>query len=487
MKITRFAVAFLLAVSLCGCNITGRERTRDTEEIIESISTTKETEDTSSVSESAVEDEKSCYMLDDPDIRNLKWGMTVEEVIAHEPEELSGRKVEKSYSDQMQTLLTYDDVEFRGYKTQMILCVVDEIGLDGVNYHIADDDYYKVLMGELTKEYGEPTYNDTDKEYSISSSCSWVMPDKGLYIFILKYTGHTQLSYFCPNSLTEQADEINDSPELSQNVKQLEDPDIRNLKWGMTVEEVIAHEPEELSGRKVEKGYSDQMQTLLRYDDVEFRGYKTQMILCFVDGIGLNGVNYHIPDEDYYKVLMGELTEEYGEPTYNNTDAGYSISSSCSWDMPDKGLNIFILKYTGHTQFSFFPLLPDETSEITSLCPVVVELTDMPIIEKDPENDILSDYALFYFEILNYSDKNIKGITGLAVFYDLSGNEILKVDCEFFDNVAAESKFIDDTLALELVESNEDQMALKYTPYKDIKCEFIVSEIEYDDGTTVTY
>lgn len=265
--------------------------------------------------------------------------------------------------------------------------------------------------------------------------------------------------------------------ELDDNI--LIDPDIRNLKWGMTVEEVIAHETEEMSGRKVEKSYSDQMQTLLTYDNIEFIGYNTQMILCVNDVNGLDGVNYHIPDADNYKILKDELTKEYGQPNDYDT--------SCTWEFPDEGMMIFLMDAVSFTQFSFYTLLPDETSESTSLCPVVVELTDMPIIEKDPENDILSDYALFYFEILNYSDKNIKGITGLAVFYDLSGNEILKVDCEFFDNVAAESKFIDDTLALELIESNEDQMALKYTPYKDIKCEFIVSEIEYDDGTTVTY
>ena len=89
--------------------------------------------------------------------------MSIEEVKHYETEI---NYVENINSDNnAQTLLTYSNVGFDGYITEMTLCVTDGFGLDGVNYRIHDDKFEEIYS-KFVNEYGKPTY-DYDTSISI--------------------------------------------------------------------------------------------------------------------------------------------------------------------------------------------------------------------------------------------------------------------------------------------------------------------------------
>ncbi len=129
-------------------------------------------------------------------------------------------------------------------------------------------------------------------------------------------------------------------------------PDIRDLKWGMTVEEVKAHETETLSSEENDVRSSDRLQTLLNYENVEYKEYNTTMTLC-VDKIdGLNGVNYYIDAETYpdaANTLKDALEKEYGE--YDDSYGNYI------WSMPEKNLTVVLYDWQISVQVSYFPYI----------------------------------------------------------------------------------------------------------------------------------
>lgn len=130
-------------------------------------------------------------------------------------------------------------------------------------------------------------------------------------------------------------------------------PDVRNLKWGMTVEEVRAHETaaETRSNFTESNGY---VFTELFYDSVELEGYEDNNVsMRLVVGYekGLDMVEYTIEtnDEEYkvYNRLYNELCEKYGKVD----DAG-----RCAyWDVPDEGISIFLNATYQVVQYDIFP------------------------------------------------------------------------------------------------------------------------------------
>lgn len=141
----------------------------------------------------------------------------------------------------------------------------------------------------------------------------------------------------------------------------IDDPDIRNLKWGMSVDEVIQYE-EETNYERSENSGSTYKQTLLTYNDVLFDGYETKMVLCITAGTGLDGVNYYIAG-DKYKEIYDKLHEKYGSPTNEYND--YIMNAF--GDVKDDNMSIMLMKIEETditTQYSFFPLSPDYSNAV---------------------------------------------------------------------------------------------------------------------------
>lgn len=276
---------------------------------------------------------------------------------------------------------------------------------------------------------------------------------------------------------------------METTVPLIENPDIRNLKWGMSVDEVKKYETSDFFKEEVEEStYTGKIQTLITYRKVEFLDYSTKMILCVDDVEGLSGVNYYISSNNIsetYNELCNYYSSEYGEPT-----SSYENFSS-SWDISNLGQTIFINFDDSMVGVHFFPLSAEEnnlsTKNSETNIPVEVSLANKTVQYKDVDNWIFSDYVLFEFKIINNSNKDIKGISGKSVFRDMFGKDILTVNCDLTEGVSANNSAIDSTLSLKVNQYIDEHNKLKNTPYEDIQFEYIVEKIVYNDGTTEEY
>lgn len=136
-------------------------------------------------------------------------------------------------------------------------------------------------------------------------------------------------------------------------VEILEDPDIRNLKWGMTLEEVRAHETAEKVNEEIlDKGGTAQF--LLNYKNVEFHGFTVDMVLSVMYDTGLDGVNYRIPAEtpEMAEELFDELAYELKDTQNIQYDDSFIFK-----DFPEEGYTVMLQNAVEYVQYSYFPLI----------------------------------------------------------------------------------------------------------------------------------
>lgn len=117
--------------------------------------------------------------LPDADIRNLKWGMSLEEVKLYESEVITKETYFKADGPiEAHTGLTYENVkipEIRNHNFEMIISVYDDYGLMGVNYSIEGGDLsevYQYFYDDNTVKYGEGNvgFIHTNSDGSVSSA-----------------------------------------------------------------------------------------------------------------------------------------------------------------------------------------------------------------------------------------------------------------------------------------------------------------------------
>lgn len=351
------AAVLVFSLLLAGCNMNGADAPAET---------TKETTETTTVPETTAQTEqvteRTVEKLEFPDIRNLKWGMSVEEVKAHEDDEPFKETVEESeLSGQIQTLITYRNVEIEGYTAKMVLCVSDGIGLDGVNYHIPGDKYDEIYQ-KTTALYGKPQC-DFDEP---SPCATWIIPEKGYKIFLLSLNAKTTTQYsFYPLTDDEKQMEINSEPAPEETTTEQKvdwdavKPDVRNVCWGMTNDDVKARETETLSYEYEKR--------LLVYENVTIMGKKADLIYYFNDEGKLFQIVYVIDEmgcdensimESYYFV-NGVFIDLYGQPNevwrFSDKDADKTEAEKNpgAWVLSGRlaitsGWNIDERTFTGH-------------------------------------------------------------------------------------------------------------------------------------------
>lgn len=99
------------------------------------------------------------YVTEEPDIRNIKWGATKEQVIAAEG---------KQPDENVGTVLTFYDVTAGGYPANVFYQFNDEDECYSVSYlltttHTNDNDYiddYQSLKRKMSEKYGDPTIDE---------------------------------------------------------------------------------------------------------------------------------------------------------------------------------------------------------------------------------------------------------------------------------------------------------------------------------------
>lgn len=181
--------------------------------------------------------------------------------------------------------------------------------------------------------------------------------------------------------------------------EELPDADIRNLKWGMSLEEVKVYETE----RNYTEEVSDDS-TLLIYQNVDFNGYTSEMTLSILNednGIykkGLDGVNYRIVG-DKYTEFYNSIVNEYGT-------ADSDSSSMATWNVSEKNYIIMLLSYNEGTnvitQYSFFPLfesINEDENNFSTTNAITTSKTSFPTLG---EKNALSA-AKNYLDVMPFS------------------------------------------------------------------------------------
>lgn len=248
-------------------------------------------------------------VIDNPDIRNLKWGMSVEEVKYYETEKDYVEDVKSDYYTQ--TLLTYSNVSFDGYNTEMTLSITDGFGLDGVNYRMQDDTYEEIY-NKLVDEYGKPT-----SDYPDTPNATWEIEKDNIWIFLLKYEDNgviTQYSFFPLNADYNNVDTTKETTNKQQ---------------------TILYEPTlgEKNALKRAKEYLNYMS--FSYDglveQLEFEGYTHAEAVYAADNCGANW-NSQASDKakDYLKYSAfsySGLVEQLEFEGYSHSDAVDAVNN----------------------------------------------------------------------------------------------------------------------------------------------------------------
>jgi len=135
-----------------------------------------------------------------PDIRNLNWGMTVNEVKKYESAKLVDEITQWNENEACnETMLTYSGIDYLGYKCNLTLCVCETKGLVGVNYCYDTSDYLaigKSVKKSLTDQYGEPNMNYSDEYSGIYTWNRVSYNNSQLIIIFTCFDVLCQLSYF---------------------------------------------------------------------------------------------------------------------------------------------------------------------------------------------------------------------------------------------------------------------------------------------------
>lgn len=139
---------------------------------------------------------------------------------------------------------------------------------------------------------------------------------------------------------------------------------------------------------------------------------------------------------------------------------------------------------------SLYPVKVVEKPQHTIVEPVeYVEVicTEKTTTNSDPYNNIYTDYVNFTFDVINKSEKPIKGIEGILIVKDLFGKEIKRIECDFTgQTIAANSKVKFNDLSAQCfpqIDVNDSKMF--NTDFDDLQFSYDVSQIVFEDGTTI--
>lgn len=148
------------------------------------------------------------------------------------------------------------------------------------------------------------------------------------------------LSMFSACGNSETAPESNTSISTEE---QGDDYVIRNVKWGMSMEEVKSAETAELKNEEEDKS--------LRYKNIEMFGQKFDLVYSFTLAKGLHTAVYSSPNvlkdegEKLEISILETLTEKYGKSEYNSA------------------LNQYIW-YSNGTKISLYRGIPEESENL---------------------------------------------------------------------------------------------------------------------------
>lgn len=120
----------------------------------------------------------------------------------------------------------------------------------------------------------------------------------------------------------------------------------------------------------------------------------------------------------------------------------------------------------------------------------VVQEDDVTVLltNKSTSTDRLQQmYVDLVFSVTNNTDKEIKGVQGVAIFKDIFDVDIIKMNCDFTGKTIAPGATITvDDLSVDINQFMDDHLKLYNTAYDDLHFSYNVTAIVFTDGTTKT-
>ena len=148
------------------------------------------------------------------------------------------------------------------------------------------------------------------------------------------------------------------------------------------------------------------------------------------------------------------------------------ITKESSFD--EEGEKTFTCKNCKDSYIEYIPVRDDD---------VVVTVTDKSNIPKDTDSGRYSDRIEFTFEVMNRTDKIIKGVQGKLKVCDLHGEEILTMNCDFTEESIPPNESITvNELGMDVNQFVDGQTKFYNMDFSDLKFEYEVTDIVYDDG-----
>lgn len=154
------------------------------------------------------------------------------------------------------------------------------------------------------------------------------------------------IAMLCSLSILTSCGNSESTPESDTSISTAEqgsDYVIRNVKWGMSMEEVKSAETAELENEEEDKS--------LQYKNIEMFGQKFDLVYSFTLAKGLHTAVYGSPNvlkdegEKLEKSILETLTEKYGKSEYNSTLNQYT------W-------------YSNGTKISLYRGIPEESENL---------------------------------------------------------------------------------------------------------------------------
>lgn len=141
----------------------------------------------------------------------------------------------------------------------------------------------------------------------------------------------------------------------------------------------------------------------------------------------------------------------------------------------EEGEKTFTCKVCGDSYTESIPIRDDD---------VVVTVTNKSNLPTNTSVGRYSDRVELTFDVMNKTDKTIKGVQGNLTVCDLFGEEILIINCDFTGNsIPANQSITVNELGMDINQFMDSHVKFYNTDFSDLNFEYEVTNIVYDDGS----
>ena len=183
---------------------------------------------------------------------------------------------------------------------------------------------------------------------------------------------------------------VSETTTITTNYGEVENPDIRNLKWGMSIKQVEFYEGTDYT---LEEGIrtNGKAYKAFIYKNREFADKPADLTLCFEDGFGLDTVSYTLYCENGF--LFDYAMNTYGVPVEENDS---EMGKMGNWNDEVNNYAIYV--------FDFKPIEGfDSILPIITISPLSTDLI-IPTEDVNFENTVITTQATTEKPVSTYHD-----------------------------------------------------------------------------------